>query len=147
MNTQKLFAYLLLLLAGSLLLISCATTASVDEELLVGTWLNQEPGRGTKAIFSSDGKVLYYVDAASAEPNMEARYTIEEKWTDEEGNVYHKVLETWSNYPYNEAQAVEWYKLYMIHPSGDVLEGNWSQIRYPEEITPGQDYYHVDVRQ
>ena len=54
----------------------------MDKEPLVGTWLNQEPGRVTKNIFTPDGKALYYYNAANEEPDLEARYTIEEKWTD-----------------------------------------------------------------
>ena len=119
----------------------------MNKEPLVGVWLNQEPGRGSKNIFTPDGKVLYYYNAANEEPDLEARYTIEEKWTDEEGYVYYKVLEYWSDYPYNESEAAEWYKLYKIHSSGDVFEGNWSTISYPEEISPDIDHYHVDIRE
>jgi hypothetical protein len=117
------------------------------EELLVGTWINHEPGRGTKNVITPDGKEFYYLNAANEEPSMEARYTIEETWTNEEGYQYYKVLEKWTNYPYDEAKAVLWYKLYRIDSSGDVFEGNWSRSSYPDEIGPNKPNYHVDHRE
>jgi ankyrin repeat protein len=116
------------------------------EEPLIGTWLGL-PGVGGKVIITPGGMAFYYIDAANDQPNMEGRITIEEKWTDEEGYTYYKVLEHWSDYPYNESEAGEWFKLYMLRPAGDVLEGNWSQIAYPEEINPSLGDYHVDTRE
>lgn len=153
MNIYRWFSKLVLFLAGPLLIASCTSTPSVEinslaeDEPLIGTWINQEPGRGSKAVFTPDGKVFYYFNATDEEPDMEARYTIQELWTDDEGYHYYKVLEKWTDFPYNELKAVNWYKLYMIHPSGDVFEGNWSRSKYPEEISPGMDYYHVDHRE
>ena len=98
MKNGRLFLNWILLLSGLLLLISCTTTSSVDEEPLVGTWIIQQPEDGGKSIFTSDGKIFYYLGAADEEPYMEARYTIEEKWTDDEDYLYYKVLETWSHF-------------------------------------------------
>jgi ankyrin repeat protein len=116
------------------------------EELLIGTWLGL-PGVGGKVIITPGGMAFYYFDPTDDQPDMEGRITIEEKWTDEEGNTYYKVLEYWSDYPYNESEAAKWFKLYLLRPAGDVLEGNWSQIAYPEEINPSLGDYHVDTRE
>ncbi len=148
MKTKRLLVNWVLFLTGLLLLVSCTTTPPVEDEPYYGTWANEERIGWGKYVNSPDGKGLFYRSATDSEPMMEARYTIEEKWTGEDGYVYYKVASMASSIPYDESSAAPWYSLNRIDPSGDVLEFVASQNTYPGEIKSGAGYmYKILYRQ
>ena len=123
-------------------------TPPVEDEPLYGTWANEERIGLGKYTYSPDGTSLFYRSGRDSEPFLEAHYTIEEKWTDEEGNIYYKIKSNTSSIPYDESSAVPWYSLNKIDPPGDGLEFVASRNTYPEEIRSGTGYmYKILYRQ
>lgn len=147
MKTRRLLLKWLLILAGSLLVVSCATTPSADDEPLYGTWANEKDPRAGKYVFSPDGTGFWYEKTTDAEPTLESRVTIEEKWTDEDGNTHYKILAKWDQIPYDESSAVPWYVIIVIDPSRGVMESVASRTSYPAEINRSDSWYRIHYRQ
>ncbi len=117
---------------------------------MYGTWLNEEyeeTTEGSMRIFYPDGKVMHYGKKSDPEPRWECRFTIEEKWTDQEGNICYKVLSKCGSPPYNESLASSIRISIKIHPSGDVMESVAYQGTYYQEIRPDDLRYKIHYRQ
>lgn len=147
MKTRRLLPNWLLVLAGSLLVVSCATTPSAKVEPLYGTWANDKDPQAGKYVFSPDGTGFWYEKATDDEPTLESRQTIEEKWTDEDGNTNYRILAKWDQTPYGESSAVSWYVIVMIDASGDVMESVASRTSYPAGINRSSSWYRIHYRQ
>jgi hypothetical protein len=147
MKTRQLLPNWILILAGSLLIMSCATTPSAEDEPLYGTWANEQDPQAGKYVHSPDGTGFWYREATDDEPAMESRFTIEEKSTDEDGNTHYKVLAKWDEIPYDESLAVPWYVVIMIDPSGDVMESVASEVSYPARVNRNDPWYRIHYRQ
>lgn len=116
------------------------------DEPLYGVWVNEdynEVSEFAKYIYYPDGKGLSYGKTTDQEPQYECRFTIQEKWTDNEGIIYYKVLMKWASPPYQKLYATPWYVSVKIHPSGDVTEIIASRDKFYEEIKPGDDYWYL----
>ena len=155
MKNRKLILDCAFILLAAVLLASCATShprgLARVEEPLYGTWLNEEyeenTDEGSMRIFYPDGKVMHYVKKSDPEPRWECRFTIEEKWTDQEGNVCYKVLSKCGSPPYNESRARSFRISIKIHPSGDVMESVAYAGTYYQEIRPDDLRYKIHYRQ
>lgn len=115
-----------------------------EDEPLFGTWVNEE---GSMHVYYSDGKGLGYQRKSDPEPRWEFRFTIEEKWTDEEGNIFYKVLAKWSRPPYDESHASTWLDSIKIQPSGDVMESVGYQGTHYSEINPKDPRYTIRYKE
>jgi len=97
-------------------------------------------------IYYPDGKGMGYRKATDSEPRNECRFTIEEGWTDKEGNIYYKVLEKWSRRPYDESRARTYYTAIKIQPSGNVMETVAYEGTHYEEIRPSDPRHTIHYR-
>ncbi len=61
-------------------------------------------------------------------------FTIDETWTDAEGNRLYKTHGTWFEPPAGERGPH--YSLNRINAAGTVREWVWSIVAYPEELSP-----------
>jgi hypothetical protein len=149
MKNRELILNCSLILLAAVLLASCATShprgLARVEDPLYGTWVNEEIV-GSKVVYNPDGKGLVY-NRGATEPFEEHRFSIEEKWTDEIGNTYYKVLAKRSSYPYNESKASKWYILHRINAAGDTLESVSSPSEYPTEVSKLGGKYFIRYRQ
>ena len=110
MDTRKLILCCVGVIAALLLFSSCATKPYVptEDEPLYGTWANEEYNEESDAgmyIYYPAGRGLSYGKTTDPEPRYECRFTIEEKWTDKEGNIYYRFLAKWARTPYDESLA------------------------------------------
>jgi len=120
-----------------------------DIEVLYGTWANEEyENYYGKYIYNSDGTGLHYSRATLKNPDLECRFTIEERWTDRNGCTYYKILFQWGSYPYDESTPKKtWFIVIKIDPSGNVMETVGTKFQYPEEISPLDGSYMIHYRQ
>jgi hypothetical protein len=138
-----------------LLALGCATRAAVvkADDPLFGTWINEEYGgisKGTEAqkcVIFSDGRELDYQTMSDADPEWEGRFTIEEKWVDEEGNHWYKTSWTANYYPYRKEESWKGFGLMRVNASGTILEGVSAEAGYPEELSVIGGAYGVYYRQ
>ena len=133
----------LLLLA--LFLLTCCEEK--DDEPLYGTWANVQYGSFGQYVYNPDGTALSYTKAGDIEPRTQCQCTIEEKWTDGEGNTYYKVLEYWDAFPYDELDGSEWYFIHRINPSGDVKFSVSSMNEYTDEFADPIGRFHIHYLQ
>ena len=124
------------------------------KEELFGTWINDEYKGSTAPhginVYNPDG--TYEVgrkEPASWEKDVEiseggwhmwvyGTYTIADKWTTADGNVWYKVQ-------YNFYDLDKVYTLMKISDSNNTLEIIVSGIDYPEEIDHDADPYHYRI--
>ena len=148
---------LILVLAVLIVAGSCATgkkayVATEDEELY-GIWLNPEyddtaggqPGRmviknGTYEIFALTNITRWLI---------QGEYTITNKWTDSEGNVWYNYMVTKLWYQTGVTRTDPLYGLAKISNSGKTLERAYSGIEYPQELNPEalEFIYQIHYRQ
>jgi hypothetical protein len=116
------------------------------KEEYYGTWVNTDYDRSTlairaKTIHNHDGTMIKYVSTSDTEPYETATFTIEDKWTDSEGNIWYKILYT------ETEQILSNFELTKISDNGTTLELVISVIDYPTEIDPNNDMYRIYYRQ
>jgi hypothetical protein len=116
----------------------CATTTSATGgvEKLHGTWANKEYfGTYWTHTFTiyPDGRELWWDQSAVDMPSGEARFVIEKKWMDGQGNTWYRLTERGSYLPYNEevAKANPLYSLMKIDATGKILELENSKADFP----------------
>ena len=165
MKTRTLVSSLILVLALLIIAGSCATKKRMvkDSEELYGTWINEEY-KATVApfeitVFNPNGTMsMYRTEKAHWETDVEVleggwipcdthTYTIEDKWTDSDGNVWYKVEAIAGGY--EKVSPITAYLLIKISDSNRVLEFMVGRIVYREEIDPTEvDYtYRIYYRQ
>jgi len=114
-----------------------------EEEEICGTWLNTEYKRPPqKWIFSPGGTCELYNMESSPSPLFEATYTITERWTDSEGNIWYKVKAPGKFL----GEEVEWYLLARVSDSGKTLEYVRHPVDYHKELDPNHPSYRVYYR-
>jgi hypothetical protein len=107
--------------------------------------------KDVKWAIAPEGKFFQYSSTSDPEPLFEGRLSFDEKWTDSQGNVYYKAVQTWGWYPYDENKLCPscppFYVLYRINAAGDVLESVSNQAEYPEEFSHYDGWYLIHYRQ
>jgi len=127
------------------LLISAGITLAGSEEICA-TWINTEYHKGIhhrklqKRIFSPDGTLREYRDESSPSPDWEGTYTITEKWTDSEENIWYKIKVT------EPLHGSLLYFLARISDSGKTLEFVCHLVDYHKEFDPKHPSYRIYYR-
>jgi hypothetical protein len=117
-------------------------------EEICSTWINPDnEGRGkyypAKFVYRSDGtwnKYIYVNEPSNSYGCGGGTYTLTDKWTDSEGNIWYK--STWWHTNGNSG-----YELVKISNSGETYEREWTGKGYPTEIDQNHKYYGIWYRQ
>ena len=129
---------------------SCATgkkayVAKEDEEYY-GAWVAKEeiPRIRTylKIINNPDGTCDYLHEIERTEPISKrdtGTFTIKDKWTDTEGNIWYKVI------IYRGGSDIEIYELNKISNFGNTLEIMTTTNEWPTEIDPNHPLYEYMI--
>ena len=151
MKPKTLSSILLLIIAVSVIIGGCATgkkayVATKDEELY-GTWINPEYDQKNimaKWILKPDGTFDAYSKSTSNRVFEVGTFTIADKWTDSEGNIYYKYSKSSMEYGSIE-NPYTYYFLVKIHATLDIAEELWSSVDYPTEFDPDNLRYNYWV--
>ncbi len=155
MKIRTFVSILILVLAVLIITGSCATgkkayVAKEDEELY-GTWVNTdydvEP-KAPKLVLKPDGTYNIYSMSNSDRIVSRGDFTIRDKWTDADGNIWYRYVYT--NYDAKSITDTKpLYALAKIDPTGNTLERVFSGIDYPHELGPDliQYTYEIHYRQ
>ena len=119
-----------------------------ENEEIYGTWVNPEYGKteasfSQKRIINPDGTWEEYSSMADI-GYLTWEYTIIDKWTDSEGNIWYKLNTWYGNKAYG---AIPYYDLHRISNSGLTWEFVSSTKDYPTEIDPDHPMYFIYYRQ
>jgi len=109
-----------------------------ENEGIYGTWVNmdyQPDAHPRQKIINYPGKWATYGSAGSETATETGKYTITEKWTDSEGNIWYKGEVV---FPFQKA-----YELDKISNSGKTWEFVFSSSKYPTKIDPEDSDYHI----
>ena len=141
MKSRTLISVLILIMAVFVLL-----AGSSKKEEYYGTWVNTDYDRSiltfrAKIINNPDGTRAVYMTPSDTEPYLTATFTIEDKWTDSEGNIWYKILYT------ETEQIISNFELSKISDNGTTLELVISVIDSPTEIDPNDSTYLIYYRQ
>jgi hypothetical protein len=124
------------------------TSGEKDEELY-GTWVNSDYNRSAeiaKFIVDPDpgirddanGTIIVYIRESDEQASWRSSFRIEEKWNDDEGNIWYKI---------EDLGHTKYYHLWKISNSGNILEYLFSNHNYPDEIDPNNQNYRIYYRQ
>ena len=119
------------------------TCVAADSEEYYGTWINADYNGTTKLaklILRPDGTRATYVNDSDTYPSYSGSYTVTERWTDSEGNIWIKVEALGENI------HVTSYELYKLSNSGKTLEWVWDLSDYPTEMDANHRKYHIYYR-
>ena len=141
--------FVILILAGIWAMGEQTCVAQENEEIC-GTWLNTNPPKKDVRysryaqlwIFSPDATVKFYRYDSSPSPGFEGTYTITEKWTDSEENIWYKMKAPGKFY----GEEVEWYFLARISDTGKTLEFVRHPVNYHKELDPNHPSYRIYYR-
>lgn len=131
------------------LLIFVRMTLAGSEDIW-GTWVNTEQPKGKyhhveeKRVFSPDGMFKFYYYESSQSPEFEGTYTITERWTDSEGNIWYKMKAEGKSIKYRD--KVQWYLLSRISDSGKTLEYVYHPLDYHKKLDPNHPSYRILYR-
>jgi hypothetical protein len=141
----------MLVLILILVLIVCSAVlagSGKKEEELYGTWVNTDyntSAKKAKYVFKpesirdeADGMYTLYVRDYDENPYESVSFRIEDKWTDDEGNIWYKI-EPFAVFIY--------YGLYKMSDSGQTLEMIFSNQDYPTEMNLNDIEYFIYYRQ
>jgi hypothetical protein len=109
------------------------------EQPLTGSWDNPEGPALFQRTWTADGRAFIYYGKGATTPSLVGRYTIEKKWTDEEGRRWYHAVEHRSPPPYREGISCTRYCVIRIDPTGTRLECCASPYGYSGMLTLG-DY-------
>ena len=151
MKTGKMLLCVLLGLLVVLLLGACATTkyVPIPNEELHGTWVSDQPmgvGRGTQKIVTSSSGSEYYYKISDPSPMGESTESIVSRWTDSDGNVWYKTLDTGT---YGTLNGMMWQSLSRLSKSATVWEYEWALVgeldlnSFPAGIDAKDDTYSI----
>ena len=152
MKTRNIILRVILIFAVLVLLISCATGKKAyvarENEEIYGTWVNTSYGTTKdffpqKRIINPDGTLEEYGGMADI-AHFPGKYTIIDKWTDSEGNIWYKLITEYGGKTYG---AKPFYELHKISNSGLTWEFVSSTEAYPTEIDPDHPMYFIYYRQ
>lgn len=139
---------LAIILSSALLIF--AITAAAESEAIWGIWVTTEKPKGDslhasqKRVFSSDGTIKFYRYESSPSPEFEGTYTIAEKWTDSEGNIWYKINATGKSIRYGDKAG--WFLLARISDSGNTLEYVYHPVDYHKKLDPNHPSYRIIYR-
>lgn len=125
---------------AAVLAASCASAPKQPEqEKLVGTWVNSgyRGGRSYtpwRITYSPDGTASRWNFDAATGPGRVARYTVEKKWTGDDGSTWYRLEETWSSTQFTEETLEKWRTLVRIDPQGTAMERRTSLGDFPEAL-------------
>lgn len=149
MKARTAFLYFAIVLTCGLMLGSCSPSkyvAKANEEIF-GTWTNEKMS-AQKSVIGADGGKLY-LKLTDETPYAESTGEWISKWTDSEGNIWYKSLNSRSKGPYSGFKFAELDKL---SKSGTVLESVWTapssdeelkNPKYPTKIDPQDSSYNI----
>ena len=139
----RTYVVLLTMIVAITLLIACGN----KKEEMYGTWINEDYKGNTppfeKFIITSDGKMEFFkTEVAPWEPEIELSdgewmpcdfhiFTIDDKWSDSDGNIWYKVAARVGGY---EKIATNAYLLMKVSDSNNVLEYMVGRLGYHEEL-------------
>ena len=157
---QLIFNGVLILIATALM-ISCATTppyvAKEDEEIF-GTWANTSykytmwgskdygytlANYAQKIITKKDGTYEIYGGVEDMVPQFKFQYTITDKWTDSDSNIWYKIVSKHKS-EYSERTR---FGLNKIGNTGRTWEFVVSKDDYPTQIDLSHPEYRIYYRQ
>ena len=119
------------------------------KEELNGTWINPDydkTWKDGKIIIKPGGTYDEYNMSYSDSPSLKWGYTITDKWTDFDGNIFYKFIVK-SIYKEEVVRTSTWYYLAKIDKTGNVYEYNDSVVDFPSEIDPNHGNYAIHYRQ
>ena len=144
MKARPLVSILILVLAVLIIVGSCATGkkayVAMEDEEIYGAWHNpdyDETDKSAMFVFETDGILQTYKTASMTKKWWSGKYTITDKWIDDEGNIWYKFLVTDIKLePISHSETEKYYYLGKISDSGRVFEFSSSGYDYPPEINP-----------
>jgi len=115
-----------------------------EKEEIYGTWINPEYGGNwapQKLIMYPNGTWKRFLSRHDLAPGFTGSFTLIDKWTDSEGNIWYKMFWNLGN--------IEWemYEIVRISNSGKTLEYVFSEIDFPIGITTDHPNYRIYYRQ
>lgn len=111
-----------------------------DNEELYGTWINMEyHAFPHPKVTNFPGELAIFGSVKSEKANETGKYTITDKWTDSEGNIWYKTEVT---FPFQKG-----YRLDKISNYGKTWESVISYSKYPTEINPEDADYYIYRRE
>ena len=151
MKTRTFVSILILVLAVLIIVGSCATEKKAyiakENEELYGNWVNSEyndESHFARHIVNADGTIQLYPTDHSTRVYENDKYTITDKWTDSEGNIWYKAIIT-----YRTSAAVDTtnpvYVLARISNGGKILETVKNGYEYPTELDPDTLLYNYEI--
>ena len=115
-----------------------------DNEELYGTWVTVDydtsKSKPAKFIYTSDGRWVWYWWPTDENPSKEGVYSILEKWTDSDGNIWYKLTSE------NILKKRRFYEILKISDSGNTLEQDCGYIK-TIELNPEHFNYCIYTRQ
>ena len=153
MKTRTVASILILVLTVMVIAGSCATGKKAyvakDDEELYGAWSNlgyDETDAAHMFLFETDGVLQTYKTANTTKKWWNGKYTITDKWIDDEGNIWYKILITEIKLDtISLPDAEKYYYLGKISDSGRVFEFSYSGYDYPPEVNPDSLKYPYRV--
>jgi hypothetical protein len=125
-------------------------SALEPDDPLIGTWVNDRYNGNAdfsaRFVIFPDCRELDYDSVASTEPEYETRFTVDETWTDSEGNHWYKTHGATDFYPYKEPRY-RGFGFIKISAAGSEMVSVGSEIDYPEELSPIGGAYATYRRQ
>jgi hypothetical protein len=119
------------------------TCVAADSEEYYGTWINPDYN-GTrklgKLILRPDGTWASYLNDSDTDPSFYGSYTVTERWTDSEGNIWIK-METLV-----ALHTLTFYELSKLSNSGKTLELVSESSDYPTEMDANHPKYRIRYR-
>ena len=141
MKTRKLALLIVLLLMVSLSFAD--DKISIDD--IYGIWINSDyngnyPPRAKEIHHPEDTSEWYY-RVTDSEPGYTFKYTRTDSWHDNEGNLWIKY--TW----YCNEDSTSGYMIIKLSDSGKTRESVYSEVKYPDEMSPIGGNYAIHYRQ
>ena len=144
MKARTLVSILILVLAVLIIAGSCVTEKKMVKsgEELIGTWINEDVAVATR-VYLPDGTYEQYTDVLRTSLEADGTFTIEDKWTDSQNNIFYKVK---INYKIGTQEIIEFY-LIKISDSGNTYERVYDSRKFPTEINLMDGTYRIRYRQ
>ena len=149
MKSRTFASILILVLAVMIVTGSCATSkkayVATENEEFYGTWVNPDYDEGIHPgkLVVEHGKFAYYTMTYSTHSCKYGEYYIADKWTDSEGNIWYKYVDTLTITSVRDTN--EKYGLAKINKSGSKLEIASQRNDYPTELDPDSLFYTLYI--
>jgi len=152
MKTRMLVLISFLVLGVLIVAGSCATGKKAyvvqEDEELFGTWINpdyDEKMTAAKIIYEPDGVSRGFGTANTTMEAWNAKFTITDKWIDDEGIIWYKLFGTDMKVGSHSIPQSDYYYLCKISDSGRVFEFSRSSDDYPPEVNPDNLRYPTRI--